>query len=91
MNGRRGPGGVSGRPGAGKAPPVNEPPTPLKALVDNRRYAWMVGVLAAVLHPQTSRLASPRTGEAGPVAHQHDSPFGVEPQKPGGQIAADEL
>lgn len=49
MNGRRGPGGVSGRPGAGKAPPVDEPPTPLKALVDNRRYAWMVGVLAAVL------------------------------------------
>jgi len=30
-------------------PPEGEPPTPLKALIDNRRYAWMVGALAAVL------------------------------------------
>jgi len=28
---------------------VNEPPTPFKALIDNRRYAWAVGVLAGVL------------------------------------------
>ena len=28
---------------------MTEPPTPFKALIDNRRYAWMVGVLAAVL------------------------------------------
>jgi len=28
---------------------VTEPPTPFKALIDNRRYGWMVGVLAAVL------------------------------------------
>jgi len=28
---------------------VSEPPTPFQALIDNRRYAWMVGVLAAVL------------------------------------------
>ena len=28
---------------------MNEPPTPFRALIDNRRYAWMVGVLAAVL------------------------------------------
>ena len=28
---------------------MTEPPTPFRALIDNRRYAWMVGVLAAVL------------------------------------------
>ena len=28
---------------------MSEPPTPFQALIDNRRYAWMVGVLAAVL------------------------------------------
>jgi len=28
---------------------VNEPPTPFRALIDNRRYAWIVGGLAAVL------------------------------------------
>jgi len=28
---------------------VNEPPTPFKALVDNRRYGWALGGLAAVL------------------------------------------
>ena len=28
---------------------MNEPPTPFKALIDNRRYAWAVGVLAGVL------------------------------------------
>jgi peroxiredoxin len=28
---------------------VTEPPTPFKALVDNRRYGWMVGGLAAAL------------------------------------------
>ena len=30
-------------------PPEGEPPTPLRALVDNRRYGWMVGGLALVL------------------------------------------
>jgi hypothetical protein len=40
---------VSSRPGAGKVPPQREPPTPFQALIDNRRYAWAVGVLAAVL------------------------------------------
>jgi AhpC/TSA family len=30
-------------------PPESEPPTPFRALTDNRRYAWMVGVLATVL------------------------------------------
>ena len=30
-------------------PPDSEPPTPFRALIDNRRYAWMVGGLAAVL------------------------------------------
>ena len=28
---------------------MNEPPTPFRALIDNRRYAWIVGGLAAVL------------------------------------------
>jgi AhpC/TSA family len=28
---------------------VSDPPTPFQALIDNRRYAWAVGVLAAVL------------------------------------------
>ena len=28
---------------------MSEPPTPFQALIDNRRYAWMVGVLATVL------------------------------------------
>jgi len=28
---------------------VNEPPTPFRALIDNRRYAWIIGGLAAVL------------------------------------------
>ncbi len=28
---------------------MSEPPTPFQALIDNRRYAWMVGMLAAVL------------------------------------------
>jgi hypothetical protein len=28
---------------------VSEPPTPFRALIDNRRYAWMVGGLATVL------------------------------------------
>jgi hypothetical protein len=40
---------VNSRPGAGKVPPEREPPTPFQALIDNRRYAWAVGVLAAVL------------------------------------------
>lgn len=40
---------MSSRPGAGKVPPEREPPTPFQALIDNRRYAWAVGVLAAVL------------------------------------------
>ena len=30
-------------------PPESEPSTPFRALIDNRRYAWMVGVLATVL------------------------------------------
>jgi hypothetical protein len=30
-------------------PPEGEPPTPLRALVDNRRYGWIVGGLALVL------------------------------------------
>jgi len=30
-------------------PPEGEPPTPLRALVDNRRYGWMVGGLALLL------------------------------------------
>ena len=30
-------------------PPESEPPTSFRALIDNRRYAWMVGVLATVL------------------------------------------
>ncbi len=40
---------MNSRPGAGKVPPEREPPTPFQALIDNRRYAWAVGVLAAVL------------------------------------------
>jgi len=30
-------------------PPESEPPTPLRALIDNRRYGWMVGGFALVL------------------------------------------
>ncbi len=40
---RRAPAAAAGARG------VSEPPTPFRALIDNRRYAWMVGVLAAVL------------------------------------------
>jgi hypothetical protein len=42
---------VSGSgPASGEEPPADwQPPSPAKALIDNRRYGWMVGVLALVL------------------------------------------
>jgi AhpC/TSA family len=42
---------VSGSgPAPGDEPPANwQPPSPAKALIDNRRYGWMVGVLALAL------------------------------------------
>ncbi len=40
----------AGRRPPGEGGPADaEIPTPARALIDNRRYAWMVGVLAAVL------------------------------------------
>lgn len=37
-------------PAPGDEPPEEwQPPSPAKALIDNRRYGWMVGALAAVL------------------------------------------
>lgn len=39
---------MSGNPGP-RETPEEAPPTPFQALVDNRRYAWMVGALASVL------------------------------------------
>jgi peroxiredoxin len=38
------------RPAPGDEPSADwQPPSPAKALIDNRRYGWMVGALAAVL------------------------------------------
>ncbi|HEY1519199.1 MAG TPA: redoxin domain-containing protein [Solirubrobacteraceae bacterium] len=37
-------------PAPGDEPPADwQPPSPAKALIDNRRYGWMVGALAVVL------------------------------------------
>lgn len=45
----RPPSEVGARPPSEGGPADGEIPTPARALIDNRRYAWMVGGLAAVL------------------------------------------